>query len=333
MDPDDVSMDAATGGSSDVTYISLNKPVWVYPLRNATWLLPTHDQRAKLIAFTPLSCPVANAGPQPEDDRGRFARAVPLFLAESCWFRSGLRPVAMIAAVKGSGPAMLDREMTEDEIWDVGSAGVGYVVTGTLAEDGLTCELSFTLWDATKKAKVQRFSRSGQRFGLGAMVLELEEELRSVFSGAAAPADSWYQAPGPELIDGYLGCLARALTLFMAEKGVVPRDQVVGEPNLLQWLGDYAMAVPSLPVPALMFAAGIAADRHMGSDAYAGFKPQALALIAREQDASRPFFRVAPLLLQIYGQDDAYAERCEKLLENGDAALLDWLSALEGQPK
>jgi hypothetical protein len=332
MDPDDVSVEPVAG-STDVTYMSLNKPVWVYGLRNATWLLPTHNARAKLIAFTPLACPAANAGPQPEDDRGRFARAVPLFLAESLWFRSGLRPVAMIPAVKGSGPAMIDAEMTEAEVWDLGAAGMGYVVTGTFAEDGLTCEVSLTLYDAQKKQKVQRFSRTGQRFQLGAMTLELEEELRGIFGAEGAPAETWYVPPTPALVDGYLGALARALTLFMAEKGVVPRDQVVGEPNLLQWLSDFALAAVGLPVPPILFAAGVAADRSMGSDVYAGFKDQALALAARSTDPASPIFRLAPLVYQIFGQDDLYAERCGTLLENGEAALLDWLSALETQPK
>jgi hypothetical protein len=334
MDPDDVSVDqVAAGESTDVTYISLNKPVWVYGLRNATWLLPTHDPRAKLIAFTPLACPAANAGPQPEDDRGRFARAIPLFLSESFWFRCGLRPVAMIPAVKGSGPAMLDKEMSEDEVWDLGGAGVGYVVTGTLTEDGLSVELALTLYDAQKKQKVQRFSRSGPRFQLGAMALELDDELRGIFGAEGAPPDTWYLAPDAGLIDGYLGSLARALTLFLAEKHVVPRDQVVGEPNLLQWLGDFAGSAKSLPVPPLLFAAGIAADKGMGSDAYAGFKDQALALAGRAQDPASPFFRIAPLLYQIFGEENAYADRCAQLLENGEAALLDWLSALENQPK
>jgi hypothetical protein len=334
MDPDDVSVEPVAGGdSTDVTYMSLNKPVWVYGLRNATWLLPPHDPRAKLIAFTPLACPSANAGPQPEDDRGRFARAVPLFLAESMWFRAGLRPVAMIPAVKGSGAAMLDKEMAEAEVWDLGAAGIGYVVSGTLAEDGLTCELSFTLYDAIKKEKVQRFSRTGQRFQMGAMTLELEEELRGIFGAEGAPTETWYTAPTPALIDGYLGALARALTLFMAEKHVVPRDQVVGEPNLLQWLGDFALAGGALPVPPILFAAGIAADRAMGSDVWQQFKEQALAIAARDADPASPFFRLSPLIYQIYGQDELYAERCGALLENGEAALLDWLSALETQPK
>ena len=334
MDPDDVSVEAVAGSdSTDVTYMSLNKPVWVYGLRNATWLLPPHNARAKLIAFTPLACPSANAGPQPEDDRGRFARSVPLFLAESCWFRSGLRPVAMIPAVKGAGPSMVDAEMAEAEIWDLGGAGMGYVVTGTFAEDGLICELSLTLYDAMKKEKIQRFSRSGQRFMLGAMVLELEEELRAIFGAEGAPTESWYVPPTPALIDGYLGALARALTLFMAEKGVVPRDQLVGEPNLLQWLGDFAAAAATLPVPPILFAAGIAADRSMGSDVYQGFKEQALAIVSRATNVESPFFRLAPLIYQIYGQDELYAERCGALLENGDATLLDWLSALESQPK
>jgi hypothetical protein len=334
MDPDDVSMEpVSAGGATDVTYISLNKPVWVYGLRNATWLLPVHDPRAKLIAFTPLSCPTANAGPQPEDDRGRFSRAVTLFLSESFWFRCGLRPVAMIAAVKGAGPAMIDHEMSQTEVADLGVTGFGYVVTGTLTEDGLTCEIALTLWDAPQQKELQKFVRQGPRFRLGAMVLELDEELRAVFGDQGAPANDWYEAPGPLLIDGYLGALARSLTLFMAEKGVVPRDQLVGEPNLLQWMSDYAAAVVDLPIPSILFTAGIATDRAMGSDIYAGFKDAALALVSRCVDQTHPFYRVAPLLLQIYGDEAAYADRCATLLENGEAPLLDWLSALEEQPK
>jgi len=334
MDPDDVSMEpVSTGSATDVTYLSLNKPVWVYGLRNATWLLPVHDSRAKQIAFTPLSCPAANAGPQPEDDRGRFSRAVTLFLTESFWFRCGLRPVAMIAAVKGSGPYMMDKEMSQEEVSDLGANGFGYVVTGTLTEDGLNCELSLSLWDAPQQKVLQKFVRTGQRFKLGAMVLELDEELRAVFGDQGAPANDWYESPNPLLIDGYLGALARSLSLFMAEKNVVPRDQLVGEPNLLQWMSDYAAAVADLPIPPILFTAGIAIDRSMGSDIYAGFKDAAMALVARVQDPTHPFFRVAPLLLQIYGDEVAYAERCALLLESGETSFLEWLSALEEQPK
>ncbi len=143
----------------------------------------------------------------------------------------------------------------------------------------------------------------------------------------------WYQPPGPDLIDGYLGCLARSLSIFMTERQIIPRDQLVGEPNLLQWLVDFAEASASLPVPPIMVAAALAADRTMGSDSYAGFREHAMALVAREADPERPFFRVAPLILQLFGDEQGYADRCGALLETGDAALCDWLSALEEQPR
>src|SRR5271166_2847465 len=143
MDPDDVNIEpVATGDATDVTYLSLTKPVWVYGLRNASWLLPPRDPRARQIAFIPLACPAAHSGPQPEDDRGRFSRAVALFLSESFWYHSGLRPTAMIPAVKGTGPTMCDREMTVEEVADLGRAGTAYCVTGTLNESGLSCEVS-----------------------------------------------------------------------------------------------------------------------------------------------------------------------------------------------
>ncbi len=334
MDPDDVSIEPVNSGDdTDVTYLSLNKPMWVYGLRNASWLLPPHDPRAKQIAFIPLACPAARAGPQPEDDRGRFARSVALFLSESFWFQSGLRPLAMIPAIKGTGPSMSDHEMTAEEVNDLSNSGISYCVTGTLAEDGLATELSLNVWDTYNSKVLTAVTRTGPRYNLGAMMLELDGELRQQFASVAAPLCDWYVPPGPETIDGYLGCLSRSLSIFMVERQVVPKEQLVGGPNLLQWMADYAWACSELPVPPVLLTAALAADRNMGSDAYLGFRDLALAMAAREQDPKRPFYRVAPLLFQLFGDEQGYADRCGELLESGDAALLDWLAALEEQPR
>lgn len=335
MDPDDVTMEPVSAGdATDVTYLSLNKPIWVYGLRNAQWLLPARARASEQIAFIPLACTAARPGAQPEDDRGRFARAVALFLSESFWFRTGLRALTMVPAVKGTGPSLADHELSQEEIRDIGRSGIRFLVTGTLAEDGLTTELSLTVWDAPAGESLGRHVRSCPRYHLGAMVLELEAELRERFSDVPpGTGGEWYETPGPDRIDGYLGSLARGLTLFMAERQVVPRDQLVGEPNLLQWLSDFALSTTDLPIPPVLFAAGLTADRAMGSDAYQQFREQALALVAREQDPSRPFYRVAPILLQMFGDEQGYADRCATLLETGDAPLLDWLAALEEQPR
>jgi hypothetical protein len=334
MDPDDI-VEGSVGeaDSSDVTLVSLNKPIWVYGLRNPGWLLPPRDGHAHKIALVALGCTRSNPGPQPEDDRGRFARAVPLFLAETCWFMTGLQPISIIPVVKGSGAAMRDSEMPESEVWDLGGQGMRYVVTGVLDENGLECELSLTLYDAAAQTRIERFTRKFQRFEFGKTVLELEGQLRAALGGSEQPALPWYRLPEVGVIDGYLGALARALTLYLAQKKVLPRDQLAGEPNLLQWIADFAVATHGMPVPPVLLAASLAVDRGMGSTIFQEFKAQTVALMARESNPEAPFYRMAPLLYQLFGMDDLYAERCAELLEIGDSALISWLEALEASYK
>jgi hypothetical protein len=329
MDPDDVVDESIEGSSSDVTLVSLNKPIWTYGLRNPGWLLPERDKRAPSVAFVALSCPQSKAGPVPEDDRGRFCRAVALFMTESAYFLTGQNPVAIIPAVKGSGPAMRDAPFTDDEIWGLGQAGMRYVVTGMLEEDGLEGEISFTLYDAKAKTKMERFAQKGQRYEFGRMVLELQDKVCSAIGGTGKSCSPWYATPSPELIDGYLGALARALTLYLSQKGVVPKDNIAGEPNLLQWIADYAVATPGMHVPPVLLAASLSVDRSLATDTYKAFKSQALALVARESDLETPFYRLSPLVYQLFGEDDLYAERCGVLLENGETALISWLETLE----
>ncbi|MBA3708523.1 MAG: hypothetical protein H0W83_06865 [Planctomycetes bacterium] len=330
MDPDDVVEESIEGaGTTDVTLVSLNKPIWTYGLRNPHWLLPERDKRATSVAFVALSCPQSKAGVIPEDDRGRFCRAVALFLTESAFFLTSHNPVTIIPAVKGSGPSMRDAPFTDDEIWGLGAAGMRYVVTGMLEEDGLEGEVSFTLYDARAKTKMDRFAQKGQRYDFGRMVLDLSEKVCSAIGSSGSSNVPWYASPSPDLIDGYLGTLARSLTLYLAQKGVVPKDALAGEPNLLQWIADFAVATPGMHVPPVLLAASLSVDRSLATDTYKQFKAQSMALVARESDPASPLFRLAPLIYQLFGEDDLYAERCGTLLENGDTPLINWLEALE----
>jgi hypothetical protein len=332
MDPDDVVEEAGSvGGSSEVTFISLNKPIWFYGLRNPAWLLPARPAQAKSIAFLAVACEQAPAGPRPEDDRGRLARAVPLFLAECCWFRLNLRPVAMIPAVKGMGPAMTDTEMPEEELFELADQGHSFAVTGMLKEDGVICDLSLTLWDLEGRAKVATFNRVGERYTLGQMALALCLQICDAFTDPAPPVSTWYKAPSETVIDGYLGSLSRGLSFYLADKKVLPANELVGESNLLQWMADFATSSPDLQVPGIMLIAGLIADRGMGSDLWKSFKTEALATIRAmgQRDPQSILWMLSPVLFKMYGEDDAYANRVTELFETGDQNMLAWLEALE----
>ncbi|HSI10217.1 MAG TPA: hypothetical protein VK985_16660, partial [Rariglobus sp.] len=122
-----------------VSLVSISKPVWSYGLETIPGVLPARDARNRRIAFAQL----ATSGltdlrarlDAPEDDLGRFARGLPLWLAETMYFSGNYTPIAVLGSRDGSRHVLFPHPWTPAnirQIVDTTEGGLDFVVTGTL---------------------------------------------------------------------------------------------------------------------------------------------------------------------------------------------------------
>ena len=98
----------------EASAIRIDRPIWAYGLNDPKWLFRQHERQGKSVAIMSL----ANTSPseakvpfsQREDDLGRLTRSIPLYLAESLFCWSDLKPTAAIPVIMGKGPIVSGME-------------------------------------------------------------------------------------------------------------------------------------------------------------------------------------------------------------------------------
>ena len=217
--------------------VSISKPIWFYGLEPLSdEILPPGDGRRRRVAFAQISLSgiygdVVEASKAPEDQYGAFARALPLWLAETFFFSRDYSPVAAIAVVKEpngpSLPLLFDDEWTVDnlrQLADTTAGGLDYIVTGVLGRDSGEHRLLLRLWEVKKLRERKQFSARWDPAAPDAALAALHREIcrymewRPDTSGAGLPAAT------PSSPGAWLCGLASSLGLFLAEKEIFPRE-------------------------------------------------------------------------------------------------------------
>jgi len=236
---DQVPLDAAApGGATEppkINMVSISKPMWYYGLEALPGVLPAKAERIRRVAFTQLALPgipeLMELAKQPEEELGRLSRALPLWFAETFYFSPHYAAIAAVGAWSKSGEpghyALMPTEWTTEnlrQIVDTTEGGLDYIFTGALRRQAGDYELVLRLWEVKKFRERKQFTVRWTPATAEAELGKLHEQLRLFMEWQADPSALAYVPPAAPR--AWLDTLGAALTLFLAEKKIIPVTQL-----------------------------------------------------------------------------------------------------------
>lgn len=226
-----------------VGLITISKPIWSYGLEAmAAQLLPAKEGKLRKLAFAQLALPgaypdVAVAMAQPEDELGRLARALPVWLAETFYFSSAYAPVAAVGVMNRPGlaaqPMIFGAEWSVENLRQLveTSDGLDYIFTGALKATGEEFELLLRVWEVKKLRERKTFAAKWTRATADAELAKLHEQIRTFMEWQPAGTGLGY-AP-PALPRAWLDTLGASLGAFLVEKAILPKETIAAADALL----------------------------------------------------------------------------------------------------
>lgn len=222
-----------------VHLVSISRPIWLYGLESdEAALLPAKAGRTRRLAFVQLALPgggdVAALSAQPEEEHGRFSRALPHWLAETFAYSANATPITTLGVFGQDHYALFPVEWSSDHLRQLNESSEGgfdYIVTGALRARNADYEMVLRIWEVRKfrelKAFTARWTPSTADEALG----RLHAQLRAYMEWTALPAGLPYAPPAAPL--AYLRALGASLSLFLGEKGVLAAAHVPADASLL----------------------------------------------------------------------------------------------------
>lgn len=316
-----------------VTTLAITQPIWHYGLRNADWLFAQKPEGAPEVGFFALSkMPDGSerAESQREDDLGRYARAIPLYLAEAAHYWSDYAASTYILVVEGGGPVLTGGETDGNALFDIVPPTMKYFVTGELGctgeDDAASWHISLSLWDCASRTRQAAESGHATTAELGALVLKLEQRLLArIGLKREQPLEDFYQHPTAEVLPPYLTELGQAFMLTLLANKQMPTSEMWGERAMLEWPLNMALHWPSVEVPKLMYFSGLGKALDYGSSVLPEYKERSLKLLKEAQEANSPAARLAPLVWQIFGMQDELDAHRQTLPADRTPAYEAWL--------
>lgn len=289
--------------------LALSQPIWHYGLRNADWFFAQKPEGASEIGFFALSKSTdgsERAESQREDELGRFARAIPLYLSEAVHYWSDHVGTCYIQIVEGGGPVLSGCEADGHALFDIVPPTMKSFVTGEIGCSGegdqAQWQISLKLWDCATRTQQAAESGSAVTADIGALVLDLETRLLAgIGLRRETPLDSFYLHPTAEVLPVYLTELGQAFTLTLLANGHMPKSAMWGERAMLDWPLNMALHWPTVEVAKLMYISGLGKAFDYQSDVLAEYKERSLQLLRELEQARSPVLRLAPLIWRVFG--------------------------------
>ena len=289
--------------------LALSQPIWHYGLRNADWFFAQKPEGASEIGFFALSKSTdgsERAESQREDELGRFARAIPLYLSEAVHYWSDHVGTCYIQIVEGGGPVLSGCEADGHALFDIVPPTMKSFVTGEIGCSGegdqAQWQISLKLWDCTTRTQQTAESGSAVTADMGALVLDLETRLLAgIGLRRETPLDSFYLHPTAEVLPVYLTELGQAFTLTLLANGHMPKSAMWGERAMLDWPLNMVLHWPTVEVAKLMYISGLGKAFDYQSDVLAEYKERSLQLLRELEQARSPVLRLAPLIWRVFG--------------------------------
>lgn len=229
-----------------VSLVSISKPIWFYGLEPiAGQILPEKGARVRRIAFAQLALPALpdpkEAAQQAEDELGRLTRALPLWFAETFYFSPHYAPIAAIG-LKGEHYAVFGAEWTRENLQQLVATtkeGLDYIFTGALRQSGETFEMILRVWEVKKLRERKQFTARWTRATADAELLKLHEQIRLFMEWTPEKTGLAYAVPQSPAT--WLETLGASLSLFLAEKNLLPKDRLASTDEILARAADAAM--------------------------------------------------------------------------------------------
>jgi len=238
-----------TAPADVVSLVSIAKPVWAYGLETVPGLLPPKDAPGRRLAFAQLATPglpdLRERLGRPEDDLGRFARGLPLWLAETMYFSSNYTPVAVLGSRDRSRHVLFPHPWTPADIRqivDTTEGGLDFVVTGTLAGgDGSHWTLTLHLWDVAKSRERKAWSLGFTAETADRALVEFHTHFRLFMEWTAYPAGVGPAYSPPSRPSPWIRTLGISASAFLAEKNALDPAQVALPPSLVDLVAENAV--------------------------------------------------------------------------------------------
>lgn len=223
----------APGEPAKLGLVTLSKPIWFYGLEAlATQILPPKEGRLRRIAFAQLALPgrAGRSGPYaavaPDDDLGRLARGIPLWLAETFYFSAAYSPAAALAFAAPPGEAQhlvdFNAEWSLDnlrQLVESSDEAPDYIVTGALRSTSGDYEIVLRVWEVRSFRERKSFQARWTPATADTVLAQLHAQVRAYMEWSPASAALAYVAPTQPR--PWLDTLALAAGLFLAEKAVI----------------------------------------------------------------------------------------------------------------
>ena len=240
------------GKPRHVSLVSISKPIWSYGVETLPGLLPPKSDGLRRVAFAQLATPglkdFDDRMKKPEDALGRFSRGFPLWLAETLYFSHQYGTITAIGAMEREHYALFAAEWTTDHLRQlVETAGEkpDYVLTGAVQEESGDFTLVLRLWEVKKFRERKTFEVRWTPATADTELARLHEQLRTFFEWQPAPGSLPYTPPASAT--RWIDTLGASLSTFLADKGVLPREQLAALPaNLVAPAESTAAAIARL---------------------------------------------------------------------------------------
>ncbi|HWA87314.1 MAG TPA: hypothetical protein VG710_13885 [Opitutus sp.] len=223
---------------STVKLVSISKPVWFYGLEPlAAQILPEKTGALRRVAFAQLALPgvpeLSELAKKPEEELGRFSRALPLWLAETFYFSPHYAPRAVLGLLDGHY-ALFPMEWTTEnlrQLVETTEEGLDYIFTGALRRVSDDHELLLRVWDVRKFRERKQFSARWAPATADVELAKLHEQIRLFMEWTPDRGGLAYAPPASP--QAWLEMLGTSASLFLAEKGLVPPGLIPPVDNVL----------------------------------------------------------------------------------------------------
>jgi tetratricopeptide (TPR) repeat protein len=319
-----------------------DRPLWLLAAYNMAWAMQDANARAPKIVFLALTAPASNevptAAPHREDDLGRIARAFPLYIAESLYFRTTADAHVIIPTTDAGDLILFGGEEPDENLRNIGK-GYDLIATGTIQRSGEGLRARITIRSTIDLKQCAQFEQTFALDHAGTAALTLGEEIERYLltqpGASRQPTTAYYLVPAREHATQYLAALSQTLVLTLL-RTPEQRARIWGERNILQWLLTLAISPPYNDAAQFMFLTGLAKAKRYGSTIAREFERPALTLVGDLVRGKRYAARLAPLAYAVLGRRQEFenAAAGEFALEPGYAAWCDAVAAevLNGTP-
>jgi hypothetical protein len=251
--PKAAGQDAAQG----VALVTISRPIWAYGLETVEGILPRKEGKLRRVAFTQLSLPKGYADPDaavklPEDELGRLSRAIPLWFAETFYLSPLYSPIAALGCLSEPNepkrPAIFATDWTVEnfrKLVETTTGGLDYIFSGSLQREGAGYVLILRVWEVKKMRERKQLTVRWTAATADAELAKLHEYIRGYMEWSPYPEGSGIPYSPTSTPVVWLDALGALLSLFLVEKGLMPKEQLPALAPVFDAFAPHAFSPPA----------------------------------------------------------------------------------------